>query len=131
MNKLKEIANFSLVITQGFKVIRLPYILGVMILLFSFYLGFEMKNNYIIILSALLIAANFTSLKQIRQKNDLFNIIVIMSNCLMCIFIAFEVMEIKNDYYSIIFFISAFIFLIATYIIYKRNLRPFKKFSSK
>ncbi len=109
--------------------IRLSYILGVIILLLSIYLGYKIQNNYIIVLSGLLIVANISAFIKFRQKNDLFNVIVNMSNCVICFFIGFEIMEGEKTYLIWIYFVSAFIFLIATYIIYSRNLKPFKKFS--
>ncbi|MCJ7554261.1 MAG: hypothetical protein MUO34_10300 [Ignavibacteriaceae bacterium] len=110
--------------------IRFSYILGVIILLLSIYIGYEIQNIYIIVLSGLLIIANISAFIKSRQKNDLFNVVVNMSNCVMCFFIGFEILDGEKTYLIWIYFVSAFIFLIATYIIYRRNLRPFKKFSS-
>jgi len=110
---------------------RFPYIVGVIVLVFALYATYENVNLYIYILAAFLIIANITAIKKIRQKNDLFNVITNMGNALLCILIAFEFIEQGKTYYQYFYFVAVFIFLIATYVIYRRNLRPFKKFSSK
>lgn len=108
-----------------------PYIIGVIVLTVAIYSSYDSGNYYLIILSAILLIANITALMKSRQKNDLFNVIINMGNALLCFFIGMEFIAKEKTWIQYIYFVAAFIFLIATYIIYRRNLRPFKKFSVK
>lgn len=105
--------------------------MGIIVLAFAIYVAYESIDFYVIFLAGILIIANLSAMRKVRQKNDLFNVITNMGNALFCIFIAFEFIEQGSTYHQYFYFIAAFIFLIATYVIYTRNLRPFKKFSSK
>ncbi|MBS4035163.1 MAG: hypothetical protein KGZ85_11910 [Ignavibacterium sp.] len=110
---------------------RFPYILGVIVLAVAIYSAYQSSNFYIVVLAGILIIANLTAIRKVRQKNDLFNVILNMGNALLCFFIGMEFVAKEKTYIQYIYFLAAFIFLIATYVIYIRNLQPFKKFSSK
>lgn len=110
---------------------RFPYILGVIVLAAAIYSAYQSSNFYIVVLAGIMIIANITAIRKVRQKNDLFNVIINMGNALLCFFIGMEFIEKDKTYIQYIYYLAAFIFLIVTYVIYRRNLRPFKKFSSK
>jgi hypothetical protein len=110
---------------------RFSFLIAIIVLSIAIYLTRASDNYFIMGLSALLIIANTTALKKVRQKNDLVNVIIIMGNALLCIFLGIKFIEEGKIYIQYIYLIAAFIFLIAMYNIYRRNLKPFKKFSSK
>lgn len=110
---------------------RLPYIIGIIVLLTAIYQGIEADNTIMIVLAGLLTLANFTAIKKVRPKNDLFNVIINMGNSMLSFFVGYDLLEKDKVYIPYIYFTAALFFLIVTYIIYKRNLQPFKRFSSK
>lgn len=108
---------------------RFPYILGVIILAVAIYSAYQNSNLYIIVLAGILIIANITAIRKVRQKNDLFNVIINMGNAMLCFFIGMEFIAKEKTYIQYIYFVAAFVFLISTYVLYRRKLRPLKQYS--